>query len=114
MRNIILMKNREPTHAELNSLTEQRDRLVIETICRALGTRDFALAEVYPRGKWTEYVDGELLFEFDGKEKLLVGPPVLDRSTNKYVQKIEYLYDKNDFIYQPVEVQDPDEELDDE
>ncbi len=86
--------NREPTHAELNDLTVQRDKLVVETICRVLGTTDFSLAEMYPRGKWVEYADGDQVFLFDEVERFMIGPPVLDRESNKYMQQVKMLWDR--------------------
>ena len=113
MNNIITMRDREPTHSELNSLTEQRDRLVIESISRSLGTPKFSMAKMYPRGKWVQYADKIDVFSFDGKEKLLFGPPMLIRETNQFVQRVEYLYDKADYDFTPTEA-DIDEKYDGE
>jgi len=112
--NIIRLGPREPTHAELNSLTEQRDRLVIEAMCRALGRTDFSLAEMYPRGKWVQYADGDMVFSFDGMERFIIGPVTYHRETDKYVQQVEQLWDKTDYVHTPLEEIFPQDNNDEE
>jgi hypothetical protein len=109
MSNIITMHPRPITHAELNSLTEQRDKLVIECICRSVGSTTWALADMYPRGRWVRYTDGELCFLFDEEEKFLLKPLAFDRANQQWVQKVEFLYDRKDYDHQPM-VATPEEE----
>jgi len=94
--------NRKMTHAELNSLTEQRDKLVIETICRSVGSTTWAIAEMYPRGRWVEYKDKELCFLFDDVEKFLLKPVSYDPLTDQWKQRVVFLYDRKDYDHQPM------------
>ena len=88
--------DRNATPNELNSLTEQRDRLVIECMCRVIGHTNFEPAEVLHRGKWKTYGDGDAVYVFDGAERFIVGPPRLDRDNDQYVQHVKQLWDKRD------------------
>lgn len=90
---------------QMDSLYKARERKVVEAICRVTGRTDYetttlhGLAEeceveavFYKRGKWTEYPDGSVLFQFDGKDMLLFDAIV--EIEGRLVQKIEELYDK--------------------
>lgn len=91
-----------PSHADLNALTVMKDRMVIETICRATGRTDWLTDEEIPkmlgRGEWVQYLDGCEVFLFDGKECLLLHPPRVNEDGN-WQQKLEYLYDKEDYAH---------------
>lgn len=110
-RNVISMKKKlaaKRQHDEkirintmMGELTVKRDALVYEAICRTLGHTNWEYDTIASRGQWVEYADGCNVFKFDGQEKLLFHPIIMDPVTKKLVQKAEYLYDKRDFDYQP-------------
>lgn len=78
----------------LTKLLIQRDQLVIEAISRTLGHTSWEYDSIMHRGGWVEYPDGQLVFKFDGEEKLLFHPPhYLD--TGEMGQAVEFLYDKS-------------------
>ena len=103
MNNILLMPDRPITHRELNSLTGQKDRLVVMAISRMIGRTDWSMNDMYPRGKWTTYPDGERVFSFDKKECFILYPVQYDRETNQWKQRYSWLFDIKDYEHHTAE-----------
>jgi hypothetical protein len=109
MSNIIKLNGERPmTTEERNSLTMQKDTMVITAICRALGRTDWddmlkehngEPAEIWKRGRWQPYDSGEEVFIWDEKEYLLFHPPAYNIANDKWVQKVEWLRDPDDYVY---------------
>ena len=93
MSNIIL----SPTAAEISSLVEKRDMLILEAICRTLGHSSWTYDEVRKLMVTRDYSDGSSVFEFQGKDMLLFEPPLMIEG--KLCQPVQFLYDKTDFKY---------------
>ncbi len=94
---IALPNNREPTPAEISSLVEKRDMMIIEAICRTLGHASWKHEEVEKMMATRDYPDGSAVFAFQGKDMLLFEPPMMIEG--KLGQPVEYLYDRTDFKY---------------
>lgn len=82
---------------EAQSLQQQIADTGVAAICRYLGRTDWTEEEVKGRGRWVEYPDGQKLLKFDGQELVLFHPAFYDRETDKWVMKVEWLFDKNDY-----------------
>ena len=107
MSNVIKLNGSRPiTVQERNDLTMKKDTMVITAICRALGRTDWDdlllevdgnEAEIWKRGKWQPYDDGQEVFLWDGREYLLFWPPTYNMLDDTWVQKVEWLTDPWEF-----------------
>lgn len=84
------------------SLSEGRERAIVEVICRATGRTDHEIDEAHQlyadRGEFRTYTDNTAVFAFDGKDRLLFGAPYM-LSSGEWVQSIEQLYDRQDYAH---------------
>lgn len=95
---VVVDWERPMAHAERNSLTIQKDKLVVMSICRVLGRTDWEFTDaILDRGKWVEYQDGEQVFSFDGKECFLLHVPEFVKEDNQWRQRYQWLFDIKDY-----------------
>lgn len=84
------------------SLHEGREKAIVEVICRVTGRTDHEVEEAHAlykdRGEFRVYADNTAVFAFDGEDCLLFGEPYQLKS-GEWVQKIERLYDRQDYVH---------------
>ena len=84
------------------SLRQGREKAIVEVICRVTGRTDHEVEEAQglyqDRGSFKVYADNTAVFTFDGEDRLLFGAPFQLKS-GEWVQKIERLYDRQDYVH---------------
>lgn len=90
---------------QMHSLDKARELKIVEAICRLTGRTDYTeeeYAAMEPRGSIRTYEDGSALFKFDGQEALIFHN-IIPMPDGTFIQRIEYLYDKHDYVHHTAE-----------